>query len=222
MSCGVGHRGDSDPTLLWVWCRLAATTLIRPLPWEPLYAVSTALRRQKNKQTNKQMLYGLHLFMFVCVCICMFYLFNVILLLLLFWFLGPKPWHVEVPRLEVQSELQLPGYTTATAMRNLSCTCNLYHSSPQCWILNLLSQAKDWTCIFMDTSQICTHCSTGTSVYVCFRCVVFFYLWMVLPKLIYKELYLIGLELSTYKLSTSEVLRNLMKLNPNAFQFYRS
>ena len=40
---------------------------------------------------------------------------------------------------------------------------------------------------------------------------------MVLPKLIYKELYLIGLQLSTYKLSIPEVLRNIMKTNPNAF-----
>ena len=32
MSCGVGH------TLLWLWHRLVATTLIRPLAWEPPYA----------------------------------------------------------------------------------------------------------------------------------------------------------------------------------------
>ena len=30
-------------------------------------------------------------------------------------FLGPHPWHVEVPRQEVQSELQLLAYATATA-----------------------------------------------------------------------------------------------------------
>ena len=27
-----------------------------------------------------------------------------------FFFLGPHPWHLEVPRLEVNSELQLPAY----------------------------------------------------------------------------------------------------------------
>ena len=32
-----------------------------------------------------------------------------------FCFLGPHPWHMEVPRLEVELELQLPAYTTATA-----------------------------------------------------------------------------------------------------------
>ena len=28
MSCGVGHRRDSDPKLLWLWCRLVAAALI--------------------------------------------------------------------------------------------------------------------------------------------------------------------------------------------------
>ena len=34
-------------------------------------------------------------------------------------FLGPLPWHMEVPRLGVHSELQPPAYTTATATWNL-------------------------------------------------------------------------------------------------------
>ena len=34
MSCGVGYRRGSDPTLLWLWHRLVATALIRPLAWE--------------------------------------------------------------------------------------------------------------------------------------------------------------------------------------------
>ena len=33
-----------------------------------------------------------------------------------FAFLGLHPWHMEVPRLGVESELQLLAYTTATAM----------------------------------------------------------------------------------------------------------
>ena len=40
-------------------------------------------------------------------------------------FLGPHLWHMEVPRLGVQSELQLPAYTTATAMPDPSRVCNL-------------------------------------------------------------------------------------------------
>ena len=41
--------------------------------------------------------------------------------LLLFLFLGPHLRHMEVPRLGVQSELQLPAYTTATATQDPSC-----------------------------------------------------------------------------------------------------
>ena len=51
MSCGVGSRCGSDPALLWLWRRLVATALIRPLSWEPPYAVGAALekaKRQKN------------------------------------------------------------------------------------------------------------------------------------------------------------------------------
>ena len=28
-----------DPVLLWLWCRPAAVALIRPLAWEPPYAM---------------------------------------------------------------------------------------------------------------------------------------------------------------------------------------
>ena len=38
VSCGVGCRCGLDPTLLWLWSRLVATALIRPLGWEPPYA----------------------------------------------------------------------------------------------------------------------------------------------------------------------------------------
>jgi len=36
-----------DPAFLWLWCRLAATALIRPLAWELPYAVGRALKRKK-------------------------------------------------------------------------------------------------------------------------------------------------------------------------------
>ena len=56
MSYRMGRRHGSDPALLWLWHRLAAKALIRPLAWEPPYAASVALKRQKdkNKQTGKQ------------------------------------------------------------------------------------------------------------------------------------------------------------------------
>ena len=40
----------------------------------------------------------------------------VFVVLFFFAFLGPHPGHMEVPRLGVESELQLLAYTTATAM----------------------------------------------------------------------------------------------------------
>ena len=47
MSCGVGRRHGSDPTLLWLWCRLAATAPIQPLAWELSYAAGAALEKAK-------------------------------------------------------------------------------------------------------------------------------------------------------------------------------
>ena len=47
MSCGVSHRRGLDLALLWLWCRLVAVALIRPLAWEPPYATHVALKRQK-------------------------------------------------------------------------------------------------------------------------------------------------------------------------------
>ena len=49
MSYGVVGRRSSDPALLWLWCRLAATALICPLAWEPPYAMGVALTIQKIK-----------------------------------------------------------------------------------------------------------------------------------------------------------------------------
>ena len=43
MSSGVGRRRGSDLVLLWLWLRLAATALIRPLAWDP-YAAGEALK----------------------------------------------------------------------------------------------------------------------------------------------------------------------------------
>ena len=50
MSCGIGHRLDSDPELLWLWLWPAATAPIQPLGWEPLYATGAALKKTKKKK----------------------------------------------------------------------------------------------------------------------------------------------------------------------------
>ena len=67
---------------------------------------------------------------------------------------------MEVLRIGVESELQLPVYTSTTVIPDLSCVWNLYHSSWQRWILNPLSKASDPTRVPMDTGQICFHYGT--------------------------------------------------------------
>ena len=46
-----------------------------------------------------------------------------------FFFLGLHLQCMEVPKLVVKSELQLPAYTTATAKPDLSRICNLHHNA---------------------------------------------------------------------------------------------
>ena len=60
---------------------------------------------------------------------CLFIFFHVLCeqkFLIFFFFLGLHPQHMEVPRLGVESELQLPAYTTDTAMQDPSLICNIY------------------------------------------------------------------------------------------------
>ena len=63
-------------------------------------------------------------------------------ILFFFFILGRHLPHMEVPRLGVKSELQLPAYTTSHS--------NTGSSSPR-------SRARDRTCILMDTFQIHYH-----------------------------------------------------------------
>ena len=53
VSCGVGCRRGSDPVLLWLWRRLAATAPIRPLAWEPPYAAGAAQEMAKKKDKKE-------------------------------------------------------------------------------------------------------------------------------------------------------------------------
>ena len=48
-------RCSSETTLLWLWCRAAATSLIPPLAWELPYVIGMALKRQKKKKKKKRM-----------------------------------------------------------------------------------------------------------------------------------------------------------------------
>ena len=82
--------------------------------------------------------------MVFCLCFC-------------FCFLGLHLQHMEVPKLGVQSELQLLAYTTATETWDPSQVCNLHHSSRQRQILNPLSEVRDGTHILMDSSWVHYH-----------------------------------------------------------------
>ena len=101
------------------------------------------------------------------LCILFTVSFSFLFFFFFFIFLGPHLWHMEVPRLGVEQELQPTAYTTVTAMSDLSCLCNLHHSSWQHWILNPLSEVRDQTRILMDSSRVCYHWATmGTPFFI--------------------------------------------------------
>ena len=54
VSCGVGRKHGSDPTLLWLCCRPAGTAPNGPLAWEPPYATGAALQKAKRQKDKKK------------------------------------------------------------------------------------------------------------------------------------------------------------------------
>ena len=64
MSCSVGGRLSSDPSLPWLLCRPAATALIQLLVWKPLYATDAALKRQRTKKQQQQQKLAFHVYLF--------------------------------------------------------------------------------------------------------------------------------------------------------------
>ena len=52
VSWGVGHRHGLNLMLRWLWRRVAAVSLIGPLAWDPPYAASVALKKEKKKCQN--------------------------------------------------------------------------------------------------------------------------------------------------------------------------
>ena len=62
---------------------------------------------------------------------------------LLFFLLWLQLWHMEIPGLGVELELQLQAYATDTAMSDLSHIFDLHHSSWQRRVPNPLSEARD-------------------------------------------------------------------------------
>ena len=84
------------------------------------------------------------------------------LLFFFFCFLGPQLPHMDVPRLGVESELQLPAYITATATATWdpSYVCDPHHSSWQHQIPDPLREARDLAHILMYASQTRFCCAT--------------------------------------------------------------
>ena len=62
---------------------------------------------------------------------------------------------MEVPRLGIESELQLQAFATATATQDLNYICNLHHSSRKHQMLNPLIEATDQTHILKDPGRVC-------------------------------------------------------------------
>ena len=89
-----------------------------------------------------------------CCCCCFKPYISFFFFLPFVLFLGPHLQHMEVLRLGVQQELQLPAYTTATATPGPSCICDLHHNSQQRRIPNPPSKARNQTCNIMVPSQI--------------------------------------------------------------------
>ena len=67
---------------------------------------------------------------------------------------------MDIPRLGIESELQLPPYASTTATPDPCYICNLHHSAQQCQILNPLSRARVWIHILMHTSRVHDHWAT--------------------------------------------------------------
>ena len=61
---------------------------------------------------------------------------------------------MEVLRLGVESELQPLAYSIVTAMPDSSLICDLHCCLQQHWIFNPPREARDRTCILMDTSWV--------------------------------------------------------------------
>ena len=80
-----------------------------------------------------------------------------------FVFLGPHPWHIELPKLGVKSTVAAGLNHSYGNSSSEPCICNLHHSWWQRQILTPLSKARDHTCTLTDASQICFHWATTGS-----------------------------------------------------------
>ena len=92
--------------------------------------------------------------------------------------------HMEVLRLGVESELQLPAYATATAMPDLSRICDLHCSLWQHQIVIPLREVRDRPCLLRGTSEVLNHLSNNGNS--CFNCIYLFFTWHTLLLLVFR------------------------------------
>ena len=119
-------------------------------------------------------------------------------------------------------KLKPPACNTAMVMPDLSCICDLRHSSWQHWILNPLSKARDWTWVAMDASQIHFFCAmTGTPLFF----ILFLFFCFLGWHLRYMEVSRLGvtseLQLLAYTTATATTmpdLRSVCDLPHNSWQ----
>ena len=100
---------------------------------------------------------------------CVPFFFVVCFFVFYFFFLGPHLWHMDVPRLRVELELQLLAYTTAVPDPNhiFNLGCSLWQGR----MLHPMSKARDQTCILMDTSGVLSLLSqNGNSHSILIKC----------------------------------------------------
>ena len=119
--------------------------------------------------TNKEL--SLYLFMTAVLYFLQFPRSNplVFFVFVFFCFLGLHPWHMELPRLGAELELQLLACATATAAWDLSRVWDLHHSSQQRHIPDPLSEARDQTHDLMVTSRINFCCTKGIPLFSIFQ-----------------------------------------------------
>ena len=135
MSCGIGCRCGSDlADMAWLWRRPVFTAPIHPEAGEPPHTKGSTPKKKKKKKNYLRMdhrpqckVSNYKNFLKETQKIYMILGLAMRFLVLFFHFLGPHLWHMEVPRLGVESQLQPPLQATATATQDLISICNLHH-----------------------------------------------------------------------------------------------
>ena len=185
-------RCGSDPALLWLWHRPAAAAPIQPLAWKLPYTAGVAIKINKTKQRKLFLIVALRFCLlsltfgprvsyswlsYFLVCVTLFFAY---LAVFVFFFLGPHPHHMEVPRLGVNWSCSCRAMPQPQQHQiwALAATYTAIHSNIRS--LTQLNETRDWTWVLMDTSPVC-YCWATRGTPAClagvFFCLFFFLLF---------------------------------------------